>query len=91
MTIQHCGEEKQISVPLASVQVVAAGAGALDNSDDDDEGDDTSDGGGLRVPEAGEDQQVQDSAEEGQQHRSWGSFDVDNALQGFDDEEVGDG
>ena len=53
--MQHGGEEKQISVPLASVQVVTAGAGALDNSDDDDEGDDTSDGGGLRVPGAGED------------------------------------
>ena len=91
MTIQHGGEEKQISVPLTLVQVVAAGAGAPDDSNDDDEGDDASNGGERRGLEAGEDRQGQDGAEEDRRHRSQGGFDVDDPQQGFDDEEVGGG
>ena len=77
-------------MPLASVQVVTAGAGALDDSDDDDEGDETSNGGGPRGSEDGEDRHAQDSAEGGWQLRSQGGFDVDNAVQGFDDNEASD-
>ena len=77
-------------MPLASVQVIAAGVGAPDDGNDDDEGNDASDGGEPRVLEDGGHRQAQDSAEEGRQLRSRGGFDVDDALQGFDDDEVGD-
>ena len=69
---------------MASVQVVAAGA------DDDDEGDKASNGGGLRGPEDGGNQHAQDSAEEGKQLRRRGGFNMDDAVQGFGDDEASD-
>ena len=84
VSIEHEGEVRQISVPQGSLEVVAADSDAGANGDESGEP-------GRGEPRRVEGRHTRDGSADGRQHGSRRGFDVDDAVQGFEEEAADDG